>query len=110
MLGQSAIGWIDRRCRQVTGLKEEIFGGKSVILIGGPGQLPPVADKPLYQAKPSSDICQQGYMAYLMFNNVVLLTVNQRVSGIHSEPFEIVWPGCEMVSQMWVFRKRRPMK
>ena len=35
--------------------------------------------------KPSSDICQQGYMAYLIFNNVVVLTVNQRVSGTHSE-------------------------
>ena len=47
MLGQIAMGWIDRRCRQATGLKNTLFGGKSIILIGDPGQLPPVADKPL---------------------------------------------------------------
>ena len=47
MLGQASLGWIDRRCRQATGLHEVLFGGKSVILFGDPAQLPPVGDKPL---------------------------------------------------------------
>ncbi|CAB4010748.1 ATP-dependent DNA helicase PIF1 [Paramuricea clavata] len=85
MLGQITLGWIDRRCLQITGLKEEIFGGKSIILIGDPGQLPPVGDKPLYHSKPSGDIGQQGYLAYLLFTNVVALRVNQRVNGENSE-------------------------
>jgi ATP-dependent DNA helicase PIF1 len=28
MLCQNTMGWIDRRCRQATGLKQDIFGGK----------------------------------------------------------------------------------
>ena len=81
MLGQATFGWIDRRCRQATGMKQQLFGGKSIILIGDPAQLPPVADKPLYHSKPSSAIGEQGYFAYHMFNKVVILTVNQRVKG-----------------------------
>ena len=46
--------------RQVTGKHDEVFGGKSIILVGDPAQLPPVADKPLYYAKPSGDIREQG--------------------------------------------------
>ena len=78
------VGWIDRRCRQATGLKQEMFGGKSIILIGDAGQLPPVGDKPLFHSKPSNDIGQQGFIAYSMFNKVVELTKNQRVNGIES--------------------------
>lgn len=81
MLGQASLGWIDRRCRQATGLHEILFGGKSVILFGDPAQLPPVGDKPLYHSKPSSAIAEQGYCAYQMFDKVVILTVNQRVLG-----------------------------
>lgn len=51
MLGQASLGWIDRRCRQATGLHEILFGGKSVILFGDPAQLPPVGDKPLYHSR-----------------------------------------------------------
>ena len=53
MLGQKTFGWIDRRCRQLSGTKEKLFGGKSIILFGDPAQLPPVCDQPLYHAKPS---------------------------------------------------------
>ena len=89
MLGQKTLGWIDRRCRQSSGVKEHLFGGKSIILIGDPAQLPPVGDKPLYHAKPSNPIAEQGYYTYMMFNNVVTLTVNQRVKG--SDPEQIVF-------------------
>ena len=81
MLGQTTMGWIDKRCRQATGLKDKLFGGKSIILIGDPAQLPPVADKPLYHSKPSNPIAEQGSLAYKMFNNVVILDVNQRIRG-----------------------------
>ena len=91
MLGQVAMGWIDRRCRQATGLKDTLFGGKSIILIGDPGQLPPVADKPLYHEKPSNPVGDQGYLAYKMFDKVVILDVNQRVRG--SEEDQTIFKG-----------------
>ena len=85
MLGQVTFGWIDKRCKQATGYNDKVFGGKSLILTGDPGQLPPVADKPLYHAKPSNAVGEQGYQAYHMFDKVVKLTVNQRVQGMTSE-------------------------
>ena len=51
-------------------------------LTGDPGQLPPIADKPLYHAKPSNAVSEQGYKAYHMFGKVVKLTVNQRVQDM----------------------------
>ena len=89
MLGQKTLGCIDKRCRQSSGVKEHLFGGKSIILIGDPAQLPPVGDKPLYHAKPSNPNAEQGCYTYMMFNNVVTLTVNQRVKG--SDPEQIVF-------------------
>jgi DNA replication protein DnaC len=85
MLGQVTFGWIDNRCKQATGYNDKLFGGKSFILTGDPGQLPPVADKPLYHAKPSNAIGEQGYQAYCMFDKVVKLDVNQRVQGMTAE-------------------------
>ena len=85
MLGQVTFGWIDKRCKQATGYNDKVFGGKSLILTGDPGQLPPVADKPLYHAKPSNAVGEQGYQAYHMFDKVVKLTVNQRVQGMTPE-------------------------
>ena len=61
MLGQVTFGWIDKRCKQATGYNDKVFGGKSLILTGDPGQLPPVADKPLYHAKPSNAVGEQGF-------------------------------------------------
>ena len=54
-----------------------------LILTGDPGQLPPVADKPLYHAKRLYHA--KGYQAYHMFDKVVKLTVNQRVQGMTPE-------------------------
>lgn len=81
MLGQKMLGWIDKRCRQATGELDEVFGNKSITLVGDPAQLPPVQDKPLYHTNPSGPIGEQGYLAYLMFHKVVKLSVNQRVQG-----------------------------
>lgn len=84
MLGQTTLGWIDKHCKQVTGNYEKTLGEMSLILIGDPGQLPPVEDKPMFHAKPSSAIGEQGYQTYRMFDKVVKRTVNQRVQGISS--------------------------
>ena len=81
MLGQVTFSWIDKRCKQATGYNDKVFGGNSLILTGDPGQLPPVADNPLYHAKPSNAVGEQGYQAYHMFDKVVQLTVNQCVQG-----------------------------
>ena len=80
--GQLTFGWIEKRCKQATGFNDKVFGGKSLILTGDPGQLPPVADKPLYHAKPSNAVGEHGYQAYHMFDKVVKLTVNQPVQGM----------------------------
>ncbi len=85
MLGQVAFGWIDRRCKQATACFDKVLGGKSFILTGDPGQLPPVADKPLYHAKPSCAVGEQGYQTYQMFDKVVKFIVNQRVQGMTPE-------------------------
>jgi len=85
MLGQTMLGWMDRRCRQATDISDVVFGCLSIILFGDPAQLPPVADKPLYHNKPSSSIGEQGHLAYLMFANVIKLSANQRVRGTNPE-------------------------
>ena len=71
MLGQTLFGWIDQRCKQVSGCYDKVLGGKSFILVGDPDQLPPVADKPLYHAKPSNTVGEQGFHTYRMFDKVV---------------------------------------
>ena len=80
-----SFGWVDRRCKQATGFYGKVFGGKSLILTGDPGQLPPVPDKPLHHSKPSSALGGQGHQAYRMFDKVIKLTVNQRVQGMTSD-------------------------
>ncbi len=82
IVGQVTFGLIDK---QATGYNDKVFGGKSLILTGDLAQLPPVADKPLYHAKPSNSVGEQGHQAYHMFDKVVKLTVNQRVQGMTSE-------------------------
>ena len=85
MLGQVTFGWMDKRCKQATGYNDKVFGGISLILTGDLGQLPPVADKPLYHSKPSNAVGEQGFQAYHMFDKVVTLTVNQCVQGMTPE-------------------------
>ena len=61
MLGQVTFGWIDKRCEQATGFHDKVLGGKSLILIGDPAQLPPGGDKPIYHTRPSNGVGEQGY-------------------------------------------------
>ena len=85
MLGQKMFAWVDKRCRQATGLTDQLFGGKSIILVGSPAQLPPVVDKPLFHSQPSNALQEQGHLAYFVFDTVVKLTLNQRLKGSSPE-------------------------
>ena len=85
LVGQGLLGWIDSRCRQATGLANQIFGGLSVIIVGDIAQLPPVDDKPLYHSMPKKNKQIQGHLMYQQFIKVVALTVNHRVDGNSSE-------------------------
>ena len=115
MLGQTTFGWVDRRCRQATGITDELFGGKCIILLGDPCQLPPVGDKPLYHTAPTGALGEQGHSAFFMFSNVVKLSVNQRVQGTQPEQVQFR----ELLSRLrtgdsnyedWELLSRQPSK
>lgn len=89
MLGQKMLAWVDEPCRQATGLTDQLFGGKSKIFVGDPGQLPPVAGKPLYLSKPSGALQEKGHLAYVMFTTVVKLKLNHRVQGPSPEQIRL---------------------
>ena len=103
MVGLVTFVWIDK-----------VFGGKSLILTGDPGQFPPVADKPLYHAKPSNAVGEQGYQAHHMFDKVVKLTLNQRVQGMTSEQVQFrdlllrLRKGDSIVDDWKLFLTRQP--
>lgn len=49
MIGASLFGAVDRRCRQIwPKFNGEVFGGRSVLLVGDFGQIPPVGDRALF--------------------------------------------------------------
>ena len=81
VIGQKMFGWINRRCKQATGVSTILFGGISVILVGDIGQLPPVSDKVIYHNVPTGEVGTEGYVAYRQFDKVVKLIVNQRAIG-----------------------------
>ena len=81
MLGQTMFGWVDERLGQATGKAYQVLGGISVILTVDLAQRPPVGDRPLYHTSPSSQLGEQAYFVYHLFNKVILLTENNRVTG-----------------------------
>lgn len=58
MLGQRTLGWVDKQCRHSSAAKENLFRGKSIILIGDPAQLPPVSEKPLCHITTQTTNCK----------------------------------------------------
>ena len=64
VIGQTMFRWINRRCKQATGLTSCLFGNLPEILVGDIAQLPPIADKPLYYLKPVGDVALQGFHAH----------------------------------------------
>ena len=89
MVHQVMLAVIDKRLRQATG-KDVWFGGISVILVGGPGQLPPVGGSPLYQNifnnTKQKDLATHGYNCYLEFKTVILLETSERQKNPDNDP------------------------
>ena len=61
MIGDKMLSWLDNRLRAGTGFQDTPFGGMSIILLGDLGQLPPVADRPLYASGSGSIMSDHGH-------------------------------------------------
>lgn len=85
VIGQKMFAWINRRCKQATGLETMPFGGISVILCGDIAQLPPISDQVLYHNKPKNDLAVEGYCMYQKFQTVVKLQTSERTKGSNRE-------------------------
>ena len=83
MVGRRMLALIDMRLRHAfPENKNEAFGGRSVILFGNFGQLPPVLDLPMYATNVSHDTkSNDGITAYKQFREVYKLDIVQRQSG-----------------------------
>ncbi|RNA33424.1 ATP-dependent DNA helicase PIF1, partial [Brachionus plicatilis] len=86
MLSQAIFGVIDLRLRQATGLKNQMFGGLSIILTGDPGQLNPVGGSPLYYSETNNLLTTQAYSNYLKFDKVICLEKTVRQQNLDNDP------------------------
>lgn len=85
IIGQKTFAWINKRCKEATGLTTIPFGGLSIILVGDIAQLPPIIDQVLYHNKPRSDLAVESYCMYCKFDTVVKLEINERAKGSNKE-------------------------
>jgi ATP-dependent DNA helicase PIF1 len=86
MVGRRMLGLIDMRLRQAFPESNEPFGGRSIIMFGDFGQLPPVLDLPMYANNASNDAASKnGLAAYKQFTEVYELDIVQRQSGESEE-------------------------
>ena len=82
MVGRKMFGQVDRRLRQVyPNQSEELFGGRSCLLIGDWGQLPPVMDLPLYTTVSRTELSDLGSIDYHLFDRAVVLDCVMRQAG-----------------------------
>jgi ATP-dependent DNA helicase PIF1 len=87
MVGHRMLGLIDMRLRPQAFPEHsnEPFGGRSVIMFGDFGQLPPVLDLPMYTKISRDPLSNNGFAAYNLFREVYKLDVIQRQSGNSQE-------------------------
>ena len=88
MLSQIMLSKIDLRLRQAKNVINKTFGDISVILIGDPGQLLPVAGATLYDTKLKGNMAQGGYLAYQKFNKVIQLESVMRQQNLEDDTIQ----------------------
>ena len=82
MIGFRTLYRVDHRLRAIRARPDEFFGGMNILFCGDFGQLPPVAEHPLYSnpEKVSIEVLG-GQQAYAAFNETVALTEIMRQQG-----------------------------
>ena len=83
MVGRRMLALVDLRLRQAfPNCKNQVFGGRSIILVGDFGQLPPVAELPMYsQVSQRNSLSNDAIAVYQQFREVYRLGIVQRQSG-----------------------------
>ena len=82
MVGRKMFGQVDRRLSRVFPERsEELFGGRSCLLTGDWGQLPPVMDLPLYTTVSRTELSDLGSIDYHLFDRAVVLDRVMRQTG-----------------------------
>ena len=76
----------------------KLFGGLAVLLVGNPGQLPPVQGLCLWDdtTKMNSTEDVTGLVLYSKFQSVIKLTINHQVDGLDEEAQQF----CELQGQI----------
>src|ERR1700722_11402912 len=87
MVGRRMLAQIDTRLRQAFPENKNVpFGGRSIILFGDFGQLPPVLDLPMYTTNISrNETSNNGIASYKNFSEACKLDIIQRQSGDSEE-------------------------
>jgi hypothetical protein len=96
MIGLAMLGLIDLRLRDAfPGSENDFFGGRSLLLCGDFGQLPPVGDMSLYRGydKPQprmTELQQLGWTAYSAVSESTAFTENMRQADPEQQRFREV--------------------